>query len=277
MDAYSVLIVDDDWEWCSELSAHLEQFPILNVLQPARTGDVAFQQIKSVRPDAIILDLLLPVNDGLFIIDYIDKEMPDYRPVIYVMSMFGTEKIRVLLRDYGMVNYYSIKPVNLTSATNALIAFLTGKSVYQDINGIIEDIGSSSLVGLDMIVEDYLRKMGIGTASLQAKCTRVAIEICIQMDKDVRVHRMGLYKETGERFTPPLSVSAVERNIRAAVQKILDKRTPLFEKYFPPHGVSVNSGTFVLESANMLRRRIVENGNGALLGEQNSAFSRKRR
>ncbi|MCL2857082.1 MAG: response regulator [Oscillospiraceae bacterium] len=273
VEKFSVLVIDDDPEWCIKLIAHLGKCQQFDIMKPIHSGDAAIKHIELHRPDAIILDLLLPVNDGLYIIDYIDSRLPDYRPIIYVMSIFNTEKINRLLGSYDVVDYYSIKPVNPESATTALFNLLTSKS--SDREHYVEKVEDvSPPAGLDLVVEDYLRKLGIGTATLQTKCVRVAIEILMQADKSSRIGMMELYRQTGQHFTPPLSTSAVDRHIRSAVFNIKKKRAPLFEAYFPVIGVTVNNGTFVRESANMLRRWLVESGNDIILSGQNSSMPR---
>jgi len=275
IEKFSVLIIDDDHEWCAKLKTYLEKCSHFDVMEPVHSGDTAIKHIELYRPDAIILDLLLPVNDGLYIIDYIDSKISGYKPIIYVMSIFNTEKINRLLSGYDAVDYYSIKPVNPESATTALLNLLTTQPSDQEYRvEKVEDVNPPA--GLDLVVEDYLRKLGIGTATLQTKCIRVAIEIIIQANKGSRIGMMELYKQTGQRFDPPLSTPAVERHIRTAVISIKKKRTPLFEAYFPDDGIAVNNSTFVQESANMLRRWITENSNDTIFGRQNSELLSKR-
>jgi len=270
---FSILIVDDDPEWCARLATCFEKCSRFDVMESVHSGDVAIKHIELYRPDAIVLDLMLPVNDGLYIIDYIENKMSGYRPIIYVMSIFNTEKINRLLSGYDMVDYYSIKPVNPESASTVLLKLLSIKSTEQEYQ--TEKVANvNPPAGLDLVVEDYLRKLGIGTATLHTKCTRVAIEIVMQADKDTRIGMMDLYKQTGQRFTPPLSTPAVERHIRTAVLNIRKKSTPLFEAHFPDDGPVVNSGVFVRESANMLRRWIMESNYDTVTGGKNGPVSR---
>ena len=267
------MMIDDDSTWCFKMIEHLAACPYFDVMDPVHSGETAIERIEAHRPDAIILDIVLPVNDGLHIIDYIDTQMHGYRPVVYVMSMFNTAKINWLLSNYDIVDYYSVKPVNPKTATDALRHILTCRLGDQDVYAEGLDF-SRSFAGLDLIVEDYLRKLGIGTASLQTKCMRVAIEILMQADKSVRVGMMDLYKQVGQQFTPPMTMAAVERHIRAGVANIKKKHTSHFEACFPNHGITINSGVFVNESANILQRKLRETGNGTVLGKQNSELSR---
>ena len=269
-----MLIVDNDKNWCSELREFLVAYPQFDVMKPAYSGDKAIELIETYRPDAIVLDLLLSGYDGLYIIDNIESSMPSYRPAIYVVSVFSSQIITRLLHNCVIVGAYNVKPVHPKFVANILGVLLTNDSNYQVKKGgalsivSTENFHGNPPAGLDAIVEDYLQKLGIGNVMTQTKCVRAAIEICIRADKNSRIHMMELYKLTGETFSPPMTVSAVERNIRSAVQKIKNKRSPLFEKYFPVASASVNNSIFVQESANMLRRWIMENSNGAILSEQ---------
>jgi len=60
-----VLVVDDFEEWRRELRAILEQRPTLRVVGEAANGQEAVQQAHLLRPDLILLDIGLPVLNGI--------------------------------------------------------------------------------------------------------------------------------------------------------------------------------------------------------------------
>ena len=274
-----MLIVDDDLEWCDNLKGHLEDYPLFNVMKPVYTGAEAIKQIELHKPDAIVLDLILPIYDGIYIVEHIEENMPGYQPVIYIVSSISTEKTNRLLGNRDTVDSYSIKPIHPKSAMKTLQILLASEPSGQE--GVEEasyanagEMTFSTLNNLDWLVEDYLRKLGIGTAMLPTKCARVAIEICIRAGKDSRIAMMEIYKQAGQVFTPALSSSAVERNIRSAVASVKKVRTPLFEEHFPG-GLTVNNGTFIQESANILRRWIVESSDDKIIIGEDSKVSRR--
>ena len=255
----TVLIVDDDRVWCRRLKAQLEEIPLFYAMEPIHAGDTAIEVIELFKPDVIVLDLIVPIYDGMYIVDYVDN-MPNYQPVIYVVSIVGTEKTHRLLRNCDVVDSYSIKPVHTKSVVNTLCILLTKDEDDDQEQNTQAGKGQEFIAdGLDWLIEDWLRKLGIRASTSPAKCARAAIEICIRSDKDSRISMMALYKQAGQVFTPPLSMSAVERNIRTAVEAAKKARSPLFEKYFYD-GTCVNNGIFVQETANELRRWIIENG-----------------
>ena len=292
MDKFSVLIIDDDRELCGKLKAHLDIYPLFDIMEPVQCGARALELIEQQRPDALVLDLILPIYDGMYIIDHIADNMPGYQPVIYVLSILGTKKTNMMLMDCATVRHYSIKPVHPDTVAKNLHRFLCDKpyaevQVEQSTTHINDEPQSSNyflpdyfapgnLRNLDWIIEDYLRKLGIGAATPPTKCAREAISILLKADRNSRVSTMEMYKQTGQAFNPPLSASAVEGNIRRAVDNAKKMRTPLFEQYFPHNGPSVNNTMFVNESANILSRWIAENGNGAVFSQENSALLSKR-
>ena len=62
---YSVLIVDDSALIRHSLRSCLEQDPEWRVCGEAEDGKVAVEKVEELHPDVVILDLQMPVMDGL--------------------------------------------------------------------------------------------------------------------------------------------------------------------------------------------------------------------
>jgi two-component system response regulator (stage 0 sporulation protein A) len=241
----SVLVVDDDAELCSEFKTHLEQYSQFDSILTARSGDEAINLIEQNKPDILILDLVIPVYDGLYIIDYITNEMQTYQPLIYILSIMGSVKTAQMLNDCSMVKYYSVKPVRPQTVANNLFRLIkdtqsVGVEENRYINSNVKEVSISrfapeGLENLEWLVEEYLRKLNLQLGLISTKCTRVAIEIGVRSDKNVRLGMMDIYNQTGKFFTPSLSSTAVDRNIRSVTGRAVKNRTPVFERYFATH------------------------------------------
>ena len=104
-----ILIVDDDIHWSEAVGNCLKAVNDVKLLPSAHTGGEALNSIHKNLPDLIILDLILPEYDGLYIISCI-KKIPDYQPIIYVLTTISTDKINKLIENLN-AEYYSVKPI----------------------------------------------------------------------------------------------------------------------------------------------------------------------
>lgn len=260
----TVLIVDDDHDWCAKIKECLESDPLFDVMEPVYSGDKAVELIERHRPDAIILDLLLPVFDGMYIIDHIKNNMHDYRPIVYVCSAIGTDKTNRVLTNCDTVIYYNIKPIHTDTVANNLRRFLNAGLHNIEPQNVGLSVPNSPQ-NLDWMIEDYLNELGAGASMLQKRCARAAIEICIKAGRDSRVSIMKVYEQVAQSFDPPLTRSAVERNIRLAIANARKINTPLFKQHFPGD-FSISNSTFVQQLASILGRSIVEKDDDTISG-----------
>jgi len=274
----SILIVDDDLSLCNEFKGYFEQYPQFNVMSLVCSGDEAIEVIEQHRPDIIILDLVIPVYDGLYVVDYITNDMSNYQPIIYVLSIMGSVKTAQMLNDCSMVKYYSIKPVRPQTVVNNLFRLIKDKQAVEaegnqsgnhgnhGINSVtnVSHFMSKGLVNLEWLIEDYLRKLGLQSNLISTKCTRVAIDIGIRADKNNRLGMMEIYSQAGQVFTPSISTVAVDRNVRSVVARVIKNSTPVFQKYFEEEyhngGAKLNNSLFLSKSVDILKRWIMENG-----------------
>jgi two-component system chemotaxis response regulator CheB len=83
-----LLIVDDSAFVRRAIIRMFENDPLIQVVDVAANGEMALDRIKSIRPDVVTLDIMMPVMDGLSSLARIMKECPV--PVIMLSSL--TEK-----------------------------------------------------------------------------------------------------------------------------------------------------------------------------------------
>jgi NarL family two-component system response regulator LiaR len=73
----SVLVVDDDPRYAFALRALLETEPWLEVIGEARNGRQAVETARELRPDVILMDVDMPVLDGVGATRQILAERPE--------------------------------------------------------------------------------------------------------------------------------------------------------------------------------------------------------
>lgn len=75
--AIKILIVDDHSVVRQGLRMFLQRDPELEIVGEARNGAEAIEYARSLHPGVILMDLLMPVMDGITAIKAIRQEMPD--------------------------------------------------------------------------------------------------------------------------------------------------------------------------------------------------------
>src|SRR6266851_4916299 len=77
-----VLIVDDHEIVRRGLQAFLDLDPALNVVGDATNGGEAVRLARRLRPDVVLMDLVMPELDGIAATEDIRRELPDTKVVI---------------------------------------------------------------------------------------------------------------------------------------------------------------------------------------------------
>ncbi|MBN1316891.1 MAG: response regulator transcription factor [Anaerolineales bacterium] len=101
--AIRVLIVDDHSVVRQGLKMFLALDPEIKVVGEAVNGEEAVRLVREIRPDVVLMDLLMPVMDGIAAIAAIRREMPDIE-VIALTSVLDDGSIVNAMRA-GAIGY----------------------------------------------------------------------------------------------------------------------------------------------------------------------------
>ena len=71
MKTNAVLIIDPNESWRENLSEQLASRSVFHPISTAEDGQSALERIQQEKPDVLILELLLPQYDGLYLINQI--------------------------------------------------------------------------------------------------------------------------------------------------------------------------------------------------------------
>ena len=82
-----VLIVDDQPRARQSLKALLATWPLISETQEATNGQEAIQRIEQAQPDLVLMDVRMPVMDGLQATRHIKRYWKQIK--VIVLSMFG--------------------------------------------------------------------------------------------------------------------------------------------------------------------------------------------
>ena len=123
-----VLIVDDQALFREALATLLEVRPEICVVGEAANGAEALDRVAALRPDVVLMDLHMPVLDGIGATRRVRVEHPDVQ-VLALTTFDDDEDVFAALRA-GAVGYL-LKDVSSDRLVEALLAARRGESVLQ--------------------------------------------------------------------------------------------------------------------------------------------------
>lgn len=128
MTPVRVLLVDDQALFREALATLLATHDGIDVAGEAGNGEEALGQVAAVRPDVVLMDLRMPVLDGVSATRRLRQEHPDVQ-VIALTTFDDDEDVFAALRA-GAVGYL-LKDVSSARLIEAVLAAARGESVLQ--------------------------------------------------------------------------------------------------------------------------------------------------
>jgi DNA-binding NarL/FixJ family response regulator len=123
-----VLLVDDQALFREALAMLLDVRPDIEVVGEAANGDEALRAAAELAPDVVLMDLRMPVLDGIAATRRMRVELPGVR-VIALTTFDDDEEVFAALRA-GAVGYL-LKDVSSPRLVEAVLAAARGESVLQ--------------------------------------------------------------------------------------------------------------------------------------------------
>ncbi len=124
-ESIRVLIVDDHTIVREGLVTLLEAFPDLTLAGEAANGQEAVKLCAEQNPDVVLMDLMMPVMDGVTAIRKILKDHPDIR-ILALTSFVENEMVQTAL-EAGAFGYL-LKNISARELAEAIRAAKAGKS-----------------------------------------------------------------------------------------------------------------------------------------------------
>ena len=114
-----VLICDDQWIVCEGLEAILDADPEIEVVGVAHDGAEALDLVRRAKPDVVLMDLKMPIMNGIQATERIAQESPQIK--VLVLTTYGADEWVLDAIHAGAAGY-------LLKGTprNALIAAIKG-------------------------------------------------------------------------------------------------------------------------------------------------------
>ena len=109
-----VLIVDDSGYVITSVTKKLNTDPGIEVIGSARNGIEAVEKVKSLKPDVVTLDVIMPKMDGSELVERLQPERPEMR-VLYMSGYTDRAVVKQVAEDPNVA--FLPKPFNVEALT----------------------------------------------------------------------------------------------------------------------------------------------------------------
>lgn len=203
----TVLIADDNKDFCEVLAEYLAGQEDLEVIGITYRGTEVVDLVRSLTPDVLILDIVMPYLDGIGVLEKLRQVSLEKVPKIIILSALGQEKMTRRTMALG-ADYYVVKPFDLE---------VLGSRIRQlTVTGENEKSVPARSRSIDMEVTGLIHEIGIPAHIRGYHYLRAAILLVIDRVDLLGAITKELYPSIAEKFdTTP---SRVERAIRHAIE-----------------------------------------------------------
>lgn len=129
LDTIRVVIADDHPVVRSGLTALLATMPGIEVVAQAADGAATVREVVVHRPEVVVLDLRMPVLDGIAVAQRLAVEAPETR--VLVLTMFDDDTLVADALDAGVAGYL-LKGASGEELERAIRAVATGSAILSE-------------------------------------------------------------------------------------------------------------------------------------------------
>ena len=122
----TVLVADDNSDFTMTLSSYLEKEEQIQIVGIAKDGNEAYEKALELKPDILLLDIIMPHLDGLGVLEKLGETNLEKSPLVIILSAVGQDKITQKAIALG-AQYYIVKPFDI----NVLIKRMKELKNYQ--------------------------------------------------------------------------------------------------------------------------------------------------
>lgn len=212
---FSVAIADDNPAFVSVAEKKLRVSNNIKVVGVATNGKELFEYIKLERPDLLIIDVVMPVMDGIDVLKALRNYDETYKPKIVMISAVGNESFTRKTMELG-ADYYFLKPIEMDE-----FALKIEEIFNADIQPARPIAFNSEIKEVEdknnhIIITSLLHEIGVPAHIKGYMYMRDAIKMVIQDVDLLGAITKELYPAIGKKYNT--TASRVERAIRHAIE-----------------------------------------------------------
>ena len=206
MSKIRILMIDDNVNLIEMVREYFKDHNKIELTIESHDGEDGLNKIlnSAGNYDVILLDLIMPVKDGLYVLEELKKRGIEKN--IIVETSYNEPKIIRKVSEYG-VNYYVLKPFNLSDLEDKIL------SVFDTQESKTINLYHSNL---QISITKMLHELGMPSHIKGYQYIREGITMIYNDPNIIGGITKELYPELASKFDT--TVSRVERAIRHAIE-----------------------------------------------------------
>ena len=206
MTPIKIVIADDHNLFRKGMAAMLNHIPDFELIGEAANGQELLDLLETVQPDIALLDLQMPVMDGMEATEHLQVRFPKVK--IIIVSMHEEDRFIIHLLEKG-VNGYLLKDTEPIEVENAIRRVLADGFYYSDF--VAKAMHRKMLTRSNLATPNFNNKIQVSAREMEVLkllCEGSStLEISEQLfvsPRTVEGHRLRLLEKTNTKNTAGL-------------------------------------------------------------------------
>ena len=215
MRKINIVIVEDQVIFRSGLKLLLGDIPEVQVVDEASNGVEFLEVLKNTMPDVVLMDIQMPLMDGIEATKNAVALYPDIK--VLVLSMFGEEEYLVRMLETG-IRGFLLKNANEDELRKAIIMVEQGKNYFS--HELLPALANSFMKKKTYNDEkqtliDKLTRRELEVLNLICKgyTNKEIADACFISHRTAGGHRANLLEKTGCKNTAELVAFGIKYNL----------------------------------------------------------------
>ena len=241
----SVLVADDNRDFANVVREFLSRYEEFDVVGVAYDGNEAVKLTYDTKPDVIVLDIIMPIIDGIGVMQKIKESNLDKKPEIVILSGVSQEKMTKDAINLG-ASCFLLKPFDLEMLAKR-IKDVVGEKEFKEysIGAIYETKGKYVISNnptrsddIEVEITNIIHDIGVPAHIKGHQYLREAISLVMKDTEILNGITKVLYPAVAEKYNT--TSSRVERAIRHAIEVAWGRgKIDTFQNVF---GYTINLG-----------------------------------
>ena len=251
MEKIKILMIDDNTSLVEMVKEYFKDNQKIEVSLTCKDGLEGLKTIleKPDEYDIILLDLVMPVKDGIYVLDELNRRGIEKN--IIVETSYNEPNVIRKVSEYG-VNYYVLKPFDLTDLENRII------ELSNNIQGKTINLYHSNL---QISITKMLHELGMPSHIKGYQYIREGITMIFNDPSLIGGITKELYPDLATKFDT--TVSRVERDIRHAIEVSWNRGSWDYMEELFGHSVDIDkakptNSEFIVTVADKLRLELAK-------------------